>query len=400
MVVQGSRANGARLLGRHSCESLQRTVFWMTTKPRSRTAKRKTTTRVVERAGFGREHVTEIQRARMISALIDVVSERGRADATVAHVVARSGVSRRTFYEVFDDFEDCFLAALDQSIARGSEYVLDGYDPAEKWRPRIRTALIGLLEFLEDEPAMGRLCVIETLGAGARVHERRAHIVDAMIAVVDEGRLESRAARALPQLTTEGVVGGVLSVLHARLLAPSRVSSDSVTTHGAAHPKGARKAGGTRRAGQQQDSLLALTGSLMGMIVLPYIGPAAAHQESASPPPERRTRARFAAGDPLRGLEMRLTYRTVRVLLAIATNPGASNRDIGAAAGIGDQGQISKLLGRLEKLGLIENSGAGQGRGVSNAWALTKKGYEVEQLVVGRTSVGRSPVGPGSVNNR
>src|SRR6202035_3842790 len=93
--------------------------------------------RAFERDGFGRGHVTEIQRARMIAAMIDVVSERGRSNGTVAHVVARSGVSRRTFYEVFDDFEDCFLAALDESIARASEYMLDAYDPAEKWQTRI-----------------------------------------------------------------------------------------------------------------------------------------------------------------------------------------------------------------------------------------------------------------------
>jgi AcrR family transcriptional regulator len=154
----------------------------------------------------------------MITAMIDAVSERGRANATVAHVVARSGVSRRTFYEVFDDFEDCFLAALDQSIARASEYVLDGYNPTEKWRTRIRTALIALLEFLEEEPAMGRLCIVETLGAGPKVHERRLVVLDVVIAAVDDGRKESRAATALPLLTTEGIVGGVLSVLHARLL--------------------------------------------------------------------------------------------------------------------------------------------------------------------------------------
>src|ERR1700684_2295668 len=98
-----------------------------------------------ERDGFGRGQVTEIQRARMIAAMIDVVSERGRADSTVAHVGARSGVSRRTFYEVFDDFEDCFLAALDQSLTEASRYVLDAYDPTERWRTRIRSALAGLL---------------------------------------------------------------------------------------------------------------------------------------------------------------------------------------------------------------------------------------------------------------
>ncbi len=312
----------------------------------------------------------------MIAAMIDVVSERGRANATVAHVVARSGVSRRTFYEVFDDFEDCFLAALDQSIARVSEYALDGYDATERWRERIRGALAGALEFLEDEPAMGRLCIIETLGAGRRVHERRLRVVDVLVAAVDEGRGEARSAATLPALTSEGVVGGVLSVLHARLLPYAEP------------PQRGQK--GTEQVGKPRDSLLGLTGSLMGMIVLPYLGPAAAHKEVMRSAPKRRTRAHASSSDPLRDLEMRLTYRTVRVLLTIAASPGASNREVGAAAGIEDQGQISKLLSRLEKLGLIENSGAGQVRGAPNAWMLTKKGLEVEQLVGAQASASGS----------
>jgi AcrR family transcriptional regulator/predicted transcriptional regulator len=304
----------------------------------------------------------------MIAAMIDVVSERTRANATVAHVVARSGVSRRTFYEVFDDFEDCFLAALDQSIVHASEYVLGAYDPAARWRVRIRAALVGLLEFLEDEPAMGRLCIVETLGAGRRVHERRMRVVDTITAAVDEGRSEARASKALPPLTAEGVVGGVLSVLHARLV----------------HPP-------SRGASGEGMSLRELTGPLMGMVVLPYLGPGAAQRESAAPTPARQPRERAVSRDPLRDLEMRLTYRTVRVLLAIAATPGRSNREIGTAAGIDDQGQISKLLSRLERLGLIENAGAGQVRGAPNAWALTDRGVEVDRLLAGQTSVAVAP---------
>jgi AcrR family transcriptional regulator len=318
----------------------------------------------------------------MIAAMIDVVSERGRANATVAHVVARSGVSRRTFYEVFDDFEDCFLAALDQSLAEASRYVLDVYDPAEKWRTRIRSALAGALEFLDDEPAMGRLCVVETLGAGLRVHQRRLAVLDVVVAAVDEGRKQSRSAKALPPLTGEGVVGGVLSVLHARLIPRAR------SGRGAARAKGTGRAKGPGRTGERPDPLLELTGALMAMIVLPYLGPAVAAKEAARSTPRRKPPGRGAGGDPLRDLEMRLTYRTARALLAIAANPGASNRQVGAAAGIDDQGQISKLLARLEKLGLVRNNGVGQVRGAPNAWLLTKKGAEVEQLVAGQMPIG------------
>ncbi len=65
--------------------------------------------------------------------------------------------------------------------------------------------------------------------------------------------------------------------------------------------------------------------------------------------------------DPLRELGIRLTYRTVMVLMAVAAHPGSSNRMVADEAGISDQGQISKLLRRLEGLGLIEIAGDGPG---------------------------------------
>jgi DNA-binding MarR family transcriptional regulator len=74
---------------------------------------------------------------------------------------------------------------------------------------------------------------------------------------------------------------------------------------------------------------------------------------------------------------MRLTYRTARVLQAAGEHPGASNRVIGEHAEVYDQGQISKLLARLEGLGLLANTGAGHTRGERNAWSLTTLGERV-----------------------
>ena len=78
---------------------------------------------------------------------------------------------------------------------------------------------------------------------------------------------------------------------------------------------------------------------------------------------------------------MRLTYRTVRVLMAIAGHPDASNRTVAEASGISDQGQISKLLARLDSLGLAKNTGQGHPKGAPNAWQLTPRGQEVEQAI-------------------
>ena len=82
---------------------------------------------------------------------------------------------------------------------------------------------------------------------------------------------------------------------------------------------------------------------------------------------------------------MRLTYRTVRVLTAIAelSEQGSypSNRQVGVAADMHDQGQISKLLTRLHRLGLIQNSGLGPGKGAPNAWTLTPKGHDIQTII-------------------
>jgi DNA-binding MarR family transcriptional regulator len=178
--------------------------------------------------------------------------------------------------------------------------------------------------------------------------------------VVDEGRLEGpRAARCTP-LTAEGLVGAAFSIVYARLL------------------KGERR------------PLPSLLGELIGMIVLPYLGPAAARREQERPAPvapagaSRRESglAEASVTDPLGGVSMRLTYRTARVLEGIAEHPGSSNREAGECAGISDPGQVSKLLARLERLGLLANrTGGGRVLGEPNAWTLTAKGVVVARNI-------------------
>lgn len=83
---------------------------------------------------------------------------------------------------------------------------------------------------------------------------------------------------------------------------------------------------------------------------------------------------------------MRLTYRTARALMAVAEHHGASNRTVGASAGIPDQGQVSKLLTRLHNLGLIDNTTAPSARDGPNAWTMTARGWEIHGAIAERTS--------------
>ncbi len=95
--------------------------------------------------------------------------------------------------------------------------------------------------------------------------------------------------------------------------------------------------------------------------------------------------------DWLEDASVRLTYRTMCTLAVIAAQRGLSNSEISARVGISDQGQISKLLARLARHGLIENRGEGPSRGSSNAWHLTADGEHLERRISMSLSLHATP---------
>jgi AcrR family transcriptional regulator/DNA-binding MarR family transcriptional regulator len=298
--------------------------------------------------------VSETQRSRMLSSALRVIAEHGYGEMSVARVAGGAGVSRRTFYDIFEDREDCFLAVFNETASRARELMAAGCEGQRGWREQVRGALLELLVFFDEQPGVGALLVVDALKSGPRVQERRLQLLDELGELLHRTGSRTRTARELPALTGEGVVGAVLGVIHTRLLA--------------------------RRPG----SMVELMAPLMGVIVLPYLGAAAARQELSCPAPRTSSHRRSEprprgghSGDPLTGLPMRITRRTLLVLTVVAEQPGASNREIATEAGVSDQGQISKLLSRLEGLGLIENTSPGHTAGEPNAWRLTPRGQQV-----------------------
>jgi AcrR family transcriptional regulator len=307
--------------------------------------------------------VEEVQRTRILEAMAEMAVDLGAGAVTVSHVVARAGVSRRTFYELFGDREACLLAAFNLGVERARARIEPAYSAQARWRDGVRVGLAAFLSFLEDEPALGRLCVVYSLGGGAEVLSRRAEVLGKLAQVVDRGRTEGTAGKGQPPpaLIAEGVVGAVMSVIYGQMQGQDNPNPT--------HP--------------EEQPLIGLFGVLMNLILLPYLGPSAARRELTRPVPKvQRSAESGRAGDADEGAgedpNIRLTYRTARVLTAIAEYPGASNREVATRAGIVDQGQISKLLGRLLRLGLIANAGERTSRGAPNAWRLTELGERVE----------------------
>mgnify|MGYP002401464779 CR=1 FL=1 len=126
--------------------------------------------------------------------MMSAASEKGYAVLTIADLVERAGVSRRTFYEHFSDKEACFLAAYDTGVeillARMRDEVkLKGGD----WRSWARASIESYLEILDAEPDFAWALHVEVFAAGPPAHARRAEIISLLAG--EWRRLYERARR-------------------------------------------------------------------------------------------------------------------------------------------------------------------------------------------------------------
>jgi AcrR family transcriptional regulator len=201
------------------------------------------------------ELVRAVQRERLIAAMLDAAATLGYRETNVQDVIERGGVSRPTFYEHFTNKDDCFLAAFDAGARRLRTRVSGAASKGKDWRGRLRLSLAAVLAFAVAEPQTARTLIVEARAASPEATQRRIELLDGFAASLD-----ATAREMLPEppacspLTAAGVVGGVESVLYARLC---------------------------RGEPEQLESLLP---SLMYFAVLPYEGQRAASGELAAAP--------------------------------------------------------------------------------------------------------------------
>lgn len=176
------------------------------------------------RHSLTREVVLASQRGRLLDAMAQAVAEHGYGAATVAHVVGRAGVSRKTFYEHFADREDCFLALYDTAIAYVLTRIVEAVGTEEAVgdpRARVESGLTAFLAVLAEEPAMSRTIVLEVHAAGPRALARRRAALEAFAQRYEDLNAEARAADpAVPSLSPDlalALVGAVLELAAARI---------------------------------------------------------------------------------------------------------------------------------------------------------------------------------------
>jgi len=303
--------------------------------------------------------------------MVEVVAERGYADASLELVVAQAGVSRRTFYKCFANRDACFAELLDLASALALDLIACAFAREPAWQDGVRSALASLLAFLESEPVLARVWLVESLGAGSWVLERR----ERKLAALRELALASwpaAEARSPSPLKVDGAIASVLGVVQTHIVAG------------------------------RPGPLTALVGPLTGLVVAQWLPPRLVAREVELGEQLAQTR-RVVRPDTIPAnvaipavLENPTAHRARRCVLFLADCPQASNREIAAAIGVAHQSQISKLLACLLTEGLITKRSAGVGK--RNWWQLTPHGEQIslalrEREVSASSQVQRSVLG-------
>ncbi|SUA44999.1 TetR/AcrR family transcriptional regulator [Nocardia africana] len=144
------------------------------------------------RHALSRDQVRTSQHSRLILATVQVVAEKGYAGASVRQIATRAGISTKTFYELYPDKEEAFLATY-AAVDRLTELMRHAAAQARTAAGVIEAGLTAYLTALAAEPAFTQSLVVEVLASTDRIRARRAQGLADFAAAMIEGLRRVRA---------------------------------------------------------------------------------------------------------------------------------------------------------------------------------------------------------------
>lgn len=130
--------------------------------------------------GLDPEEVRRDQRERLQAALVELIAERGYKAVRILDLTKLARVSRPTFYSLYADKEELFLAAYDEIAQRTAQTILAAYGAQGSPGERLRRAIRAFAELAAAEPEAMSLMVLGAFGAGPKALERRNRTLSAL----------------------------------------------------------------------------------------------------------------------------------------------------------------------------------------------------------------------------
>jgi len=159
------------------------------------------------------------QRQRLFAAAAAVFARCGFAEATAEGIAREAGMSKATFYEHFDNKEDCICALFDAAtdalltaIRTAGESVDAPRDPRERYR----ASITALLDVVAAFPDAAQTLLVEIIGAGPRAIERRDRVLGEFASYIDGRNAIDAAEGLVPRLGSPhdafAIVGAVVEL--------------------------------------------------------------------------------------------------------------------------------------------------------------------------------------------
>lgn len=154
--------------------------------------------------GLDPEEVRRDQRERLQTALIELIAQRGYQAVRILDLTKLARVSRPTFYSLYADKEELFLAAYDEIAARTASTIMAAYQTQGSPGERLRAAMRAFAQLAAAEPEAVSLMVLGAFGAGPKALERRNRTLEAL----ERSIAASRAPTARSSTAAKGAKGG------------------------------------------------------------------------------------------------------------------------------------------------------------------------------------------------
>jgi AcrR family transcriptional regulator len=166
--------------------------------------------------GLDPQVVKRDQRQRLQSALIELIDGKGYRAVRIIDLTRLARVSQPTFYGLYRDKEELFIAAYDQVAGKAAGAIMAAYDREGPGAERLGAAVGAFTELAAAEPQAMSLFLMGAFGAGPSVLEHRRRRLERLEAHIRSSRDRS-APRSASDLTVEFILGGIREVAAARL---------------------------------------------------------------------------------------------------------------------------------------------------------------------------------------
>jgi AcrR family transcriptional regulator len=164
-----------------------------------------------------RERVAAHQRERLVEAMVQAVSERGVVATTISDLVARAGISRRTFYEHFDNKEDCLLATYDTVVEAEVQRLLGLVNSDVGWLEQLEAIVRALFDAIAERPDAARLICVEMGASGAIGVQRWADGATRMERFISKSFDHAPGEGTIPDPVARAIVGALRKIIYTRV---------------------------------------------------------------------------------------------------------------------------------------------------------------------------------------